>query len=256
MADKSVQIRAQMKDSEYVDRLYGQIKDYMPRKWQALGPLVARLIYQMALRCNQRYDGQTLGEEFTGLSLSNWSVIKLGVSALIETAMQMFDGSNVWLRCFKIAVMLDMFQDFKITNSILNMRYRSSSQLSTLNSKNIYFVCGLLSYTALVLNTLGTRQVYQTPSSVESVLDQDDHLMVHSETDGPSNDSSKCILCLTSPIVYGQKGIAVCGHVFCWKCIMEWVVQFPFCPVCKRSFRVTSESDVVDLSCIIKCLNY
>lgn len=46
----------------------------------------------------------------------------------------------------------------------------------------------------------------------------------------PENSRS-CMLCL-SPMV--NPSAAVCGHLFCWECIVDWVREHPECPLCRQ----------------------
>jgi len=49
--------------------------------------------------------------------------------------------------------------------------------------------------------------------------------------------ASKCPLCLG---VCTHATSASCGHVFCWKCIAEWVQEKEECPLCRTDTRLSS----------------
>lgn len=42
----------------------------------------------------------------------------------------------------------------------------------------------------------------------------------------------KCTLCLEE---LKDPGAPLCGHVFCWSCIANWIREKPECPLCRRS---------------------
>jgi peroxin-10 len=42
----------------------------------------------------------------------------------------------------------------------------------------------------------------------------------------------RCILCLEQIV---HVAVTSCGHVFCWKCIIDWLHTKPECPVCRQS---------------------
>ena len=42
----------------------------------------------------------------------------------------------------------------------------------------------------------------------------------------------KCTLCLEES---KDPSVTTCGHVFCWNCINEWIVEKPECPLCRQS---------------------
>jgi peroxin-10 len=41
----------------------------------------------------------------------------------------------------------------------------------------------------------------------------------------------KCPLCLFS---VKSPTVTDCGHVYCWKCVSEWVTEKPQCPLCRQ----------------------
>lgn len=43
--------------------------------------------------------------------------------------------------------------------------------------------------------------------------------------------TSKCILCLEN---VHEMASTVCGHLFCWTCILDWCLVKPACPACRE----------------------
>ncbi|SMN22269.1 similar to Saccharomyces cerevisiae YDR265W PEX10 Peroxisomal membrane E3 ubiquitin ligase, required for for Ubc4p-dependent Pex5p ubiquitination and peroxisomal matrix protein import [Maudiozyma saulgeensis] len=46
--------------------------------------------------------------------------------------------------------------------------------------------------------------------------------------------SRKCILCLSDMI---DPGCAPCGHIYCWKCIINWCKEKEECPLCRQTCK-------------------
>lgn len=45
------------------------------------------------------------------------------------------------------------------------------------------------------------------------------------------NNTSKCSLCLDPR---QNSSLSFCGHLFCWRCIHEWLQTNDFCPICRK----------------------
>lgn len=43
--------------------------------------------------------------------------------------------------------------------------------------------------------------------------------------------SRSCMLCLSLMV---EPAAAVCGHIFCWDCIVNWIREHPECPLCRQ----------------------
>jgi peroxin-10 len=46
----------------------------------------------------------------------------------------------------------------------------------------------------------------------------------------PTKQQRKCTLCLEE---LKDPSVTTCGHVFCWTCIGEWLMERPECPLCR-----------------------
>ena len=56
----------------------------------------------------------------------------------------------------------------------------------------------------------------------------------HADSTTTDIDAKKCSLCLDKR---NNPTCAECGHVFCWKCITDWVSYDQKCPLCRRTLK-------------------
>lgn len=95
----------------------------------------------------------------------------------------------------------------------------------------------LLVFAAFIKETIRAKQV--TKATIQKVNRLRDR--VQSSYEEKSTSMAKCILCLEDR---QDTCATVCGHLFCWPCLMDWLDQKEECPVCRDPMK---KSDVVYL---------
>lgn len=85
----------------------------------------------------------------------------------------------------------------------------------------------ILVFTAFVKKAIRTKQNLQSTTQKLNCL----RTRYQSSYQIKSETMAKCILCLEER---HDTCATVCGHLFCWTCIMNWLDQKEECPVCRE----------------------
>lgn len=93
----------------------------------------------------------------------------------------------------------------------------------------------ILVFTAFMKDTIRSKQV--TKTTIEKVNRQ--RVGIQSTNQSKTEIMPKCILCLEER---HDTCATVCGHLFCWPCIMDWLDRKEECPVCREP---TKKSTIV-----------
>lgn len=88
----------------------------------------------------------------------------------------------------------------------------------------------MLVFAAFIKETIRTKQV--TQATIEKVNRLRDR--VESSAQKTIETMPKCILCLEQR---HNTCATICGHLFCWPCIMDWLDQKEECPVCREPMK-------------------
>ncbi|ORZ31350.1 hypothetical protein BCR44DRAFT_1392666 [Catenaria anguillulae PL171] len=93
----------------------------------------------------------------------------------------------------------------------------------------------MAAYQAATLERLSAQTVSESttsnlaltePKLKEPLLNEENE-----DTHGYDPDTSgDCVLCMGPRVV---STVAPCGHIFCWSCVGEWVLEKPECPLCR-----------------------
>ncbi|EGW30655.1 uncharacterized protein SPAPADRAFT_72602 [Spathaspora passalidarum NRRL Y-27907] len=77
------------------------------------------------------------------------------------------------------------------------------------------------------IHDINTLQTLSENFETDHIIDLSDE----SQLPYLPENSRNCMLCL-SPMV--NPSAAICGHIFCWDCIVDWIREHPECPLCRQ----------------------
>lgn len=108
-----------------------------------------------------------------------------------------------------------------------------------------YKVLGVISSLQLILVFAAfVKETFRMKQVTNATLEKVNRLRARIEAPykpAKSENIPKCILCLEER---HNTCATICGHLFCWPCIMDWLDQKEECPVCREP---TKKSTVVYL---------
>ncbi|KAG5502969.1 hypothetical protein JKF63_04742 [Porcisia hertigi] len=230
----------------------------LTNKYDSHIPAVARSLYTLFSMSRV----QTLGQEFCDLlpvakghpwqTVGPVRVFLLAVLELVEptavfTASRKFfpDMSKADVEeTLKRAVLcsLFLFERFgTLPHLIVRMRFLSLKPSRTLENgdgaRGSYLVLGLVLLVELVVRLWRYSKRRKSSDAIRSA---DAAAITSSDEDIEDTRTGKCVLCLSSrkcPTAIN------CGHVFCWRCIAEYIQSKPqeaVCPLCRQ--HITTQS--------------
>ncbi len=192
---------------------------------QTVGPyLIERALEEIYKRLNERsLDSLNLTEQ-------QYQVLEKIVEFL-EELVSMFN--KLHLSLFYISGIFYHFgKRFTGINYVM-IRYKTTSLSDVNASRNTYRILSWIIFSQIAFRVLKwiwgyfksktKKTTHSTVNGIQQELQRDD-IMV--------STSLKCPLCLE---MCEAPTTTLCGHVFCWDCVCEWVSENVVCPVCRCS---------------------
>lgn len=104
-----------------------------------------------------------------------------------------------------------------------------------------YKVLGAINVMQLVFAFLANLKMSQRNSieldSARNSKETIKHMSMSRNSNNQNVNRAKCVLCLEDR---KDTCATVCGHLFCWFCILDWLDQREQCPVCREQIQKTS----------------
>ena len=110
---------------------------------------------------------------------------------------------------------------FSFAHRFTQIKFLSTrKQDGSLDNEPTYEILGILGIIETIINlhklSITKEQVAEIPSEMIT-------------------DGSQCVLCLEKRV---DTSATRCGHLFCWKCIVEWCSMKSECPICRQNVRL------------------
>lgn len=130
---------------------------------------------------------------------------------------------------------------YQISKRFLGIKYVLIRKwLNSNQNLNGFKILGFLTFSqliiSLILNILEFRK--QEKESVIKVENREQKII---DTTTQQTRKNVCNLCLEQMDV---TSLTICGHLFCWKCIIPWIGEKGECPVCREFVK---KSNVIQL---------
>ncbi|KAI8899385.1 hypothetical protein BC833DRAFT_524798 [Globomyces pollinis-pini] len=172
--------------------------------------LLRRVMYLMTL-----VTGPYLIKQFTPLGVESNVIVVDG--KILERLIRILKGPFLSIH---LALFYIQGHYYHLSKRLFQFKYTFIRQLRQGENEMGYEILGIMIFIKLLLTNL-------MPTTTETSDYDDTHLINHN----PVHDTLKCTLCLEQRKVSTSTN---CGHVFCWKCIADWIRTKAECPLCRQ----------------------
>ncbi|CAG2115765.1 unnamed protein product [Medioppia subpectinata] len=244
MATVGQLLRSGQRDDEYVSQLSQELNQLIQnwfgiRQWLVVRPHLPQLSQIIYYSVTTLSGLQTLGEEYVNIVQIDGN--RLVVPKLLKrfTALMLQTYSPYLLSTE------NRRNYFYLSKRVTDIRYVSLNRSigatdgSTNRLRSVYKVVGYLTLSQLLISFLVRFYSSQNScgESSDDTFESSDCQTSVKTIEPEVTASDKCCLCLEKR---RQTTATTCGHLFCWKCITEWLRLKTECPLCRQPLQTAS----------------
>jgi hypothetical protein len=132
---------------------------------------------------------------------------------IFQTFLGVQVGSEVAMDCANVSS----------PSELLTKHTAGRPEMETANSSQVE--------TTLTSSTLHHRPHPLQPSTTEAPSEDPVDAQEKHDREASEFECNVCFEAATEPVV------TVCGHLYCWGCLAEWLLRASICPVCKAGVK-------------------
>jgi peroxin-10 len=246
LASCEVIMRSIQKDNEFIDTLALKIFEFMEHisdfirigiNSNTIEIFSKFLFYFSAYKFNKQTN--TVGEEYTRVRKNKTMLIYIIIQSIKSYIFKKI------VEKFNLAEMVcEKLEDLQYALFFINGRYYDIIQLvfnvinyetvetRTIIDQNSFKLLGYIIFIKLTFETIFWLRKKYKERKAKTSDDVKKNLKLRNIKHITDEDSEySCLLCLD---VRKDTSLTPCGHLFCWECIISYLLEKPSCPFCRK----------------------
>ena len=194
--------------------------------------------------CTELMAGSTLGDEQSGLSWRESSLIKKAIWVLLHAGIQASKSELIHVvNKLHLGIFFIQGRYYSIADRIMQVKRTSGSQDLPSWSNSVprwfmktvgisFIVCAVADGAAIIRANMRRKNLAMIWNQMANETD-DKESKTFKSAGIHKSESPQCLVCLEPSV---SSTAAPCGHIFCWRCVTTWLAHKELnCPTCRAS---------------------